>query len=281
VRTIYERSTEEYPPSQNVTLSTDGSGTATIEMTKSDDERAWVVRVNLLVGQTLVSASVDGTPAKTQVYEPNEDDDGTLWMGYWPFGGEGSVPAANAGNVVEIKMPAGTSERKVEVVIGDKDWGDKKTKAASGGTKTKAASGGTKTKGASGGNKTKAPSGGKKTTAAPEPDAKGKGKKPNIMTAPKPEKKSKMETKPAPKETPETPPVIGASGLSEEAAQRLSQGTAATAASTGGCLLAVLALAGVAARVLRWRVPDELVRVPTQPPEAAEPLVEHGHAEEA
>lgn len=231
--------------------------------------------MNLLVGQTLLNASVDGKPVKTQVYEPNEDDDGTLWMGYWPFGGEGSVPAANAGNVVEIKMPASTSERKVEVVIGDKDWGDKKTKVASGGNKTKAASGGTKTKAASGGDKTKAASGGKKTTAAPEPDVKGKGK-----TAPKPGKKSKTETKPTPKETPETPPVIGASGLSDEAAQRLSQGTT-TAASTGGCILAVLALAGVAARVVRWRAPYELVQAPPQSPEAAAPLVEGSRAEEA
>jgi hypothetical protein len=116
-RTIYERSTEDSPPSQNVTFSTDGSGTATIKMTKSDHKRAWVVRVHLLVGQTVVSASVDGKPIKTQEYMPNKADDGTLWHGYLPFGGEGSVPAGKAGNVVELKMSATTSARKVEVVM--------------------------------------------------------------------------------------------------------------------------------------------------------------------
>ncbi|CAK0904511.1 unnamed protein product [Prorocentrum cordatum] len=125
-RTIYERSTQEYPPSQDVTLSTDGSGTATVEMTSSDDQRAWVVRVNLLVGQTVVSASVDGKSVDTKEYGPAENDDGTLWQGYWPFGGEGSNPAAKAGTVVELKMPASTSARKVEVVIGDGNGGGKK-----------------------------------------------------------------------------------------------------------------------------------------------------------
>ncbi|CAK0820859.1 unnamed protein product [Prorocentrum cordatum] len=232
-RTIYERSTEEYPPSQDVTLSTDGSGTATIEMTKSDEKRAWVVRVNLLVGQTVASASVDGEPVKTQTYEPGENDDGTLWQGYWPFGGEGSLPAAHAGNVVELKVPAGTSARKVEVVIGE----------------------------------------GKKESEKPKAKA---------TSAPKHGKKSKMETKRAADQTSETPPVIGASQLSVKAAQGLSQGTAATAAAgIGGCLLAVLALAGVAARVVRLRVLDGRVQVPTQSPETAVPLVEQGRAEEA
>jgi len=222
VRTIYERSTEEYPPSQDVTLSTDGSGTATIEMTKSDEKRAWVVRVNLLVGQTVDKASVDGKSVKTKVYEPDEDDDGTLWMGYWPFQGAGGIPAAHAGNVVEIQVPAGTSKRKVEVVIAD----------------------------------SKAPA-----------NVKGGGKK----------TKGKESTK---KPTKSTAEVIGASGLSEQVAQRLSQGTATTA-GTGGCLLAALALAGVAARVVRWRAPYELVRAPQQSPEAAAPLVEESRAEEA
>merc|ERR1719424_65031 len=105
-------------------------------MTKSDDERAWVVRVNLLVGQAVVNATVDGEPLVVNgsgcpVFEPDEADDGSLWMGHWPFGGEGSLPAGNAGNVVEIKLPASASKRKVEVVIGDKKSGGKKTKAAS------------------------------------------------------------------------------------------------------------------------------------------------------
>jgi len=89
-------------------------------MTKSDDERAWVIRVNLLVGQTVVEASVDGESVKTQTYKPDKADDGSLWMGYWPFGGEGTIPAGKAGHVVEFKMPASTKERNVEVVIGDK-----------------------------------------------------------------------------------------------------------------------------------------------------------------
>jgi hypothetical protein len=138
-RTIYERGTEDNPPSQDVTLSTDGSGTATIKMSEADDKRAWVVRVHLLVGQTVVSASVDGKPVKTQEYKPNKADDGTLWQGYWPFGGEGSVPAGKAGNVVEFKMSASTSARKVEVVIGDGKNPAKKATASQAKSKAKLA----------------------------------------------------------------------------------------------------------------------------------------------
>jgi len=98
-----------------------------------------VVRVHLLVGQTVVSASVDGKSVKTQEYAPNKADDGTLWQGYWPFGGEGSVPAGKAGHVVELKMSASSSARKVEVVIGDKRKPAKKVTASEPKSKAKLA----------------------------------------------------------------------------------------------------------------------------------------------
>jgi len=60
-----------------------------------------------------------------------------LWQGYWPFGGEGSVPAGKAGNVVEFKMSASTSARKVEVVIGDGKKPAKKATASQAKSKAK------------------------------------------------------------------------------------------------------------------------------------------------
>mmetsp|Transcript_12786 Transcript_12786/g.34817 ORF Transcript_12786/g.34817 Transcript_12786/m.34817 type:complete len:332 (-) Transcript_12786:515-1510(-) len=287
-RTIYERSTEENPPSQDVTLSTDGEGTATVDMTKSDIERAWVVRVNLLVGQTVVNASVDGKPVETSLYKPNPHDSGTLGDGYWPFGGEGSVPASKAGNVVELKVPAGTSKRKVEVIISDGKEEGKKSKSKGDVNKEdkKAKSKGdvkkedkaAKSKGDVEKEDNKSTP---KTAAALE-----HGKKAIMSTrlSSNHGKKAKMESKPASNETAETPPVIVASQLSPETAQRLSQGTSLTAGGTASCLLSMLALAGVAARVVRWRVPDELEQAPAQSPEAAVPLVEQsqqGHVEEA
>jgi hypothetical protein len=250
-RTVYERSTEEQPPSQNVTLSTDGSGTATIEMTKSEDKRAWVVRVNLLVGQTVVNASAGGKSVETQVYKPRKSDDGTYEAGpytFWPFGGEGSRPASKAGHVVEIKLPASTSARKVEVVIATPGQEKPKTKSAEK-PKTKP-----------------------KTKPAEKPKTKPKKTTPEPAAGKSPSRKRLSGKKSQPAAA-----AIGASQLPDEVAQSLSQGTA-TAAAIGGCLLAVLALAGVVARVARWRA---LVQAPPQSPEAAAPLVEQGRAEDA
>lgn len=199
--------------------------------------------MNLLVGQTVCEASVDGETVKTKEYKPNKDDDGTLWMGYWPFQGEGGIPAAKAGPVVEIKMPASASERKAEVVIGEKKGGCKKANA-------------------------------KKDTKKPtkKPETKSKTEEPT-------KKQTKKKT-PA-KKLMDADAVIGASGLSGEAAPRLPQGTA-SAAGTAGCLLAALALASAAAaRVARRRAPYGPVQAPPQSQEAAAPLVEESRAEEA
>lgn len=42
-------------------------------------------------------------------------DDGTAWQGYWPFGGNGSLPASKAGPVAEVWLPASAKQRTVRM----------------------------------------------------------------------------------------------------------------------------------------------------------------------
>ena len=103
---------------RQISFVTDSSGDVTIsvqapgDLSAAANEQGWVVRLHLLPGQKLSSASVDGVavvegsglshllPVEAGSVEERS---------YFPFGGIGSSPAAGAGPVAEIQVPATAS----------------------------------------------------------------------------------------------------------------------------------------------------------------------------
>ena len=91
-----------------------GAGDAQLTISSAEDEqtRAWLLRLHLLPGQTVLSTTVDGVLTRAALLQPVANPDG-----FFPFGGAGTRPAPHAGVVVEVRLPSGRHPRRVEVNI--------------------------------------------------------------------------------------------------------------------------------------------------------------------
>jgi hypothetical protein len=120
-RKIYERSDEidATPSTTEVTLTTDGSEVIEIHLGANTDglARAWTVRVNLIAGEEVISATLDGMPVTATTLYPRASDDGTPWQGYWPWKGKDSIPASKAGPVAQVSVPSSTVSHTVRVTV--------------------------------------------------------------------------------------------------------------------------------------------------------------------
>jgi len=85
-------------------------GFVKFDISESEDgeSRGWLVRLHLRLGQSCVSANVDGTDLEIIHLDPVQSD-----PIFFPFGGAGTTPAPNAGKIAEIKVPSANQEREV------------------------------------------------------------------------------------------------------------------------------------------------------------------------
>merc|ERR1712070_1292288 len=107
-RDVFERGSAERT---ELAFHTDGEGKATVEIGHGS-ERAWTVRVHLLPGQHLASASVNGDAVGLLHHAATHDV-----QAFFPLSGAGTLPAPQAGLVAEVRVPTGSSPRTVEVEI--------------------------------------------------------------------------------------------------------------------------------------------------------------------
>mmetsp|Transcript_46842 Transcript_46842/g.102419 ORF Transcript_46842/g.102419 Transcript_46842/m.102419 type:complete len:871 (+) Transcript_46842:27-2639(+) len=117
-RSLYERGSAART---DIIMRTDSSGLVKLQLSNSTDGRrhAWVLRFHLRAGQSVSSAKVDGKRVSEQVHviKARKFDDGTLWYGFFPFGGAGAPPASKAGPVAELRLEMGMA-REVELRLG-------------------------------------------------------------------------------------------------------------------------------------------------------------------
>ena len=102
----------------DVAMQNDGDGKASFSISTAADgsARSWMLRLHLKPGQRVVSATVDDVALALSAVAhiaPVKSVD----TPFFPFGGVGTAPAANAGHIAEITLASGAHARSVEVVI--------------------------------------------------------------------------------------------------------------------------------------------------------------------
>lgn len=104
----------------DLVMRTDGLGKAHFEISAATDgsERAWIVRLHLRPNQIVAEAVMDGAALVDEAIvhlAPLSQADTAHH--YFPFGGAGSHPPANAGHVAELKLPSAAHARTLSVTI--------------------------------------------------------------------------------------------------------------------------------------------------------------------
>jgi len=92
----------------------DGMGLVSFEISASEngESRAWLVRLHLRPGQECVSAIADETDLEVNHLSPVSN-----LTAFFPFGGRGTAPAANAGKIAEILVPSHSKARLVHFKV--------------------------------------------------------------------------------------------------------------------------------------------------------------------
>jgi hypothetical protein len=109
-RYVFERGTAQRT---ELAFHTDGHGKANVQIGQGA-ERAWTVRVHLLPGQHLASASVNGEAVGLRHLEATRD-----LQSFFPLSGKGAPAAPQAGPVAEVQVPHGSLFQKVEFEIAE------------------------------------------------------------------------------------------------------------------------------------------------------------------
>ena len=117
-RAVYPRNATE--PSHRVLMArAEGEAAISFKIVQeaaSADAQAWLVRLHLRPGQRVTSATLDGKPVALTHLPPRGHADGP----HFPFLGEGSRPAQNAGTVTEIRLAAASNgSRSLEVQLAE------------------------------------------------------------------------------------------------------------------------------------------------------------------
>jgi len=117
-RSLFDRRTAART---DIVLNSDGAGNARIFIGKATDgaSRAWLARIHLRQGQRIVEAMVDGWAVPLGEIVHVYPGDRNLRAGgvAYPLGGAGSLPAPNAGPIVELRIASSASPRTVDVLV--------------------------------------------------------------------------------------------------------------------------------------------------------------------
>ena len=101
-------------------MATDNMGKAHFEISEATDgsARAWVVRLHLLPNQIVTEAVLDGAAmAEAEILHlPPLSEEETAHH-YFPFGGAGARPPADAGHVAELRLPSAARARSLSLTI--------------------------------------------------------------------------------------------------------------------------------------------------------------------
>ena len=128
-RTVFEKSQATSPHEVGQTplrLRTGGGdGIVRLEIgaaTARAQPRAWVVRIQLLRGQSVVGGSAvvtttDGDGVVVSEAQLRTIEPATSAVGFFPFQGSGSAPAAGAGSAVEVSLPLSGHGRVLELRV--------------------------------------------------------------------------------------------------------------------------------------------------------------------
>ena len=94
-----------------------GAGTELL-MATDGSARAWVVRLHLLPNQIVTEAVLDGAAmAEAEILHlPPLSEEETAHH-YFPFGGAGARPPADAGHVAELRLPSAARARSLSLTI--------------------------------------------------------------------------------------------------------------------------------------------------------------------
>ena len=120
-RSVYAQHTQSQVDGRtDLVMRTDGFGKAHFEITEASDGcvRAWVVRLHLLPNQRVTEAVLDGVALVDEMIlhlAPLSQVD-TAYH-YFPFGGAGSRPPAEAGHVAELRLPSAAHARSLWLTI--------------------------------------------------------------------------------------------------------------------------------------------------------------------
>eukprot|EP00463_Aulacantha_scolymantha_P002959 TRINITY_DN370_c0_g1_i1.p1 TRINITY_DN370_c0_g1~~TRINITY_DN370_c0_g1_i1.p1 ORF type:complete len:484 (-),score=92.11 TRINITY_DN370_c0_g1_i1:134-1471(-) len=101
----------------NIVMRTHETGLVQLNVSKAEDaaSRGWVLRLHLQPGQHVESAFIDGMKVPNVPHlQPLTSHEAHQ---FFPFGGEGTPPAPNAGPVVELVLKKSASKRNVVLKI--------------------------------------------------------------------------------------------------------------------------------------------------------------------